>query len=135
MEAAQTNLKAGDTLSVDIMLTGDLNYTQFNTAITYDANLLEFAGYANLGGLVAEVKKYGADKINVRSVASLNMLTGAACATPVRVVTLKFTVKDNFAAESITTDLNFASIAVTSAAGVAGATTAPGRTLRVTLGR
>jgi len=135
MEAAQTNLKAGDTLSVDIMLSGDFNYTQFNAAIAYDAALLEFAGYANLGGLVAEVKKDGADKITVRSVASLNMLTGATCVTPVRVVTLKFTVKDTLAAESIATDLNFTSIAVTPAAGVSGVTVAPGRVLRVTLSR
>jgi len=135
MEAAQTSLTAGDTLSVDIMLSGDLNYTQFNTAITYDANLLEFAGYANLGGLAAEVKNDGADIINVRSVASLNMLTGATCITPVRVVTLKFTVKDNLAAERIATDLSFASIAVTPAAGVTGVTIAPGRAISVTFSR
>ncbi|MCL2766479.1 MAG: cohesin domain-containing protein [Peptococcaceae bacterium] len=135
MEAAQTNIKAGDTLSVDVMLTGDLNYTQFNTAIAYDAGLLEFAGYANLGGLVAEVKKDGADKISVRSVASMNMMAGAPCVTPVRVVTLKFTVKDTFTAESIATDLSFVSIAVTSAAGVTGTTTAPGKALSVMLVR
>jgi|GEM_PF-1213391 len=135
MEVAQTRLKAGDTLSVDIMLTGDLNYTQLNAVIAYDAVLLEFAGYANLGGLVAEVKKDGADKINVRSVSSMNMMTGASCVTPVRVVTLKFVVKDILATDSIATDLSFASIAVAPAAGVTGATTAPGRPISLTLSR
>jgi len=135
MEAAQTSLNAGDTLSVDIILSGDLNYTQFNTAIAYDSAWLEFAGYANLGGLVAEVKKDGADKITVRSVASMNMMTGVSCVTPVRVVTLKFTVKDILAAESVASDLSFASIAVTPAAGVSGAITAPGRALCVTISR
>jgi len=134
MEAAQTSLKAGETFSVDIMLTGDLNYTQLSAAIAYDDALLEFAGYANLGGLVAEVKKDGAGKINVRSVASLNMMTGASCVKPVRVVTLKFTVKGNLAAGSGATDLGFASIAVIPVAGVTGAITAPGKPLRVTFG-
>jgi len=131
MEAAQTSLKAGDTLLVDVILTGGFNYTQFNTAIAYDAALLEFAGYEYLGGLVAEVKRDGADNINVRSVASVNMLAGAPCVTPLRMVTLKFTVKDIFAEDSITTDLSFTSIAVIPAAGITGVTIAPGEALRV----
>jgi len=130
MESMQNSLVVGDTLYVDVMLVGDHNYTQVNTAVAYDANLLEFAGYANLSGLAAEVRQDGADKISVRSVPSLNMFAGAPCATPVRVVTLKFTVK---AAESVTTDLNFTSIAVTPTAGTTGATTAPGRPLKIVL--
>ncbi|MCL2496611.1 MAG: cohesin domain-containing protein [Clostridiales bacterium] len=133
MASAQSGLKAGDTLLVDIMLKGDKNYSQVNTSINYDANLLEFSGFANIGGLIGEVKKEGADKINVRSVASLNIAVGAPCAAPLRVVTLKFTVKGNFSAASIATDLNFASIAITPAAGITGATTAPGKALPITL--
>jgi|GEM_PF-3895701 len=123
---------AGSTLYVDVVLSGDINYTQINTSIAYDSQLLEFAGFANLNGLAAEVKKDGADKISVRSVPSLNMMLGASCSTPVRVVTLKFTVKDTFAADSVNTDLSFAAILVYPAAGVSS-TTAPGIPLTVTL--
>jgi len=133
LEAAQTELTAGDTLYVDVMLTGNLNYTQVNTSIAYDAELLDFAGYANLGGLVGEVKKAAGDQINVRSVPSLNMIAGAPCANPVRVVTLKFTVMENLATDSIATDLSLAAVAVTPVAGVSGVTIAPGRTLVVTV--
>jgi len=135
LEAAQASLKVGDTLLVDIMLSGDINYTQVNTAIAYDAGLLEFAGYGNISGLVAEVKKTADNNINVRSVPVLNMIAGAPCTPPVRVVTLKFTVKNNFAANSIATNIAFASIGVTPTAGVTGITTAPGNTLNITLNK
>jgi len=121
-----------ETIEVDVMLEGDLNYTQAIASVAYDSSLLEFAGYANLSGLAAEVKKNGADKINLRSVPSLNMLVGAPCATPLRLVTLIFTVNNNFAGESIDTALNFAAVEVTPKAGLA-ATTAPGKPLPLTL--
>jgi len=117
-----------------VILAGDVNYTQVLTSIAYDNSLLEFAGFANLSGLAAEVKKDGADKITVRSVPSINMMQGASCATPVRVVTLKFTVKKDFAGDSINTALTFASIAVSPTAGVA-AITAPGKAWPLTLSK
>ena len=135
MEAEQTEFAVGDIIYIDVMLKGDINYTQLNTVIAYDANIFEFAGYANLSGLAAEVKKDGVDKIAVRSVPFLNMMVGASCVTPIRVATLKFTVKDNFSAESIATDLAFASIVVTPAAGVTEVKTAPGNKLNFTLSK
>jgi len=135
MESAQTSLKAGDTLLVDVMLVGNINYSQFSAAITYNAGLLEFAGYGNLGGLVAEVKNDGVGKISLRNVPSMNMLSGTPCITPVRIVTLKFTARGNLAAESVATDLAFSSIAVTPTASVTGATTSPGLPLPITLNR
>ncbi|MCL2496811.1 MAG: hypothetical protein FWF04_05285, partial [Clostridiales bacterium] len=133
LESAKKTLKAGDTFYMNIMLSGNINYTQVNTTVNYDANLLEFAGHDDLSGLVAEVKKDGADKVSVRNVGSLNMLTGAPCATPVRLVTLKFTVKNSFTANSVDTELGFTSITVAPAAGASGVTTAPGRELGITL--
>jgi len=135
MESAQTSLKIGDALYVDIMLTGNLNYSQVNTAIAFDGGILEFAGHENLGGIAAEVKKDGADRISVRSVSNLNMFTGAPCKTPVRVATLKFTVKGILESGSINTNLTFASIAVTPVAGITGTITAPGNALNVILTR
>jgi len=122
LKAAQTTLNAGDTLLIDIMLEGDRNYTQVNTSVAFDANLLQFAGYTNLSGIAAEVKKDGADKIAIRSVPSLNMLLGAPCANPVRVVTLKFTVKEDIE-DATTTAISFAAGLVNP---VAGATTLTG---------
>ena len=132
MEAAKADVTIGQTLFVDVMLQGDKNYTQFNASVAYDAARLEFAGFANLFGLAAEVKKDGADKISLRSVPSLNMLQGASCVNPLRIVTLKFTVKDSFAEESIDTQLNFAATAVTPTAGAA-VIVAPGKPFPVTL--
>jgi len=120
MESAQTSLTVGDTLYADVMLQGDFNYTQLNTAIAYDSGLLQFAGYENLSGLAAEVKKDGADKISVRSVPTLNMLVGASCAAPVRVVTLKFTVTGDFEADSVKSQLAINDAAVTPTAGAKG---------------
>ncbi|MCL2496791.1 MAG: hypothetical protein FWF04_05185, partial [Clostridiales bacterium] len=133
LETAQAEYAAEDTIYVDVMLTGNTNYTQVNTAIAYDADVLQFAGYENLGGLTAEVKKVGGDMISVRSVPSLNMMIGVPCAAPVRVVTLKFTVNGGLTADAVKTALSFSSIAVTPTAGVVGVTTAPGNTLRLTL--
>ena len=133
MESAQNSFNDGDTIYVDLMLKGDINYTQINATIAYDAGLLEYAGHANLGGVIGEIKKDGADKINIRSVPTLSMVTGAPCITPVKVATFKFTVKGAFTAESVNSDFTFAAIAVTPKAGVTGATTAPGNTLSVTV--
>jgi len=131
LQSAQSALAAGDILAVDVMLAGNINYTQINTAIAYDANMLEFTGYANLSGLAAEVRKDSAGKISVRSVPSLNMLLGALCIPPVKVVTLQFMAKDNFA----DTAISFAAIAVTPAAGAKMATTAPGKPLPLSEGQ
>jgi len=134
-ESEQTDLSAGDIFYVDVMLVGDMNYTQVNTALAFDANLLEFAGYEALGGLVAEVKKDAVDKVSLRHVASLNMLAGASCVTPVKLATLKFTVKGNFTAESVDSALTFVSTVVTPTAGAAATTTAPGNALSITLSK
>ena len=132
LQPEQTVLSAGDTLAVDVKLVGDLNYTQVIASIAYDTGLLQFTGYANLGGLAAEVKKDGVNKINVRSVPSLNMMLGAPCVTPARVVTLKFKVKEDLAAESIGS-VSFAAIAVYPVASVAKFTTAPGLPVSITV--
>jgi hypothetical protein len=129
----KTALKAGDTLYVDVMLNGNINYTQMAAEIAYDTALLEFAGYANLQGWAASVTKSATDKIAVRNVPSMNMLAGAPCSPDIRIVTLAFTVKSGFAGESTETDLSFASTLVSPVGGVVGATIAPGKTVSVTL--
>jgi fibro-slime domain-containing protein len=126
MQTAQAGLKAGDTLLVDVMLSGDLLYTRVESKIAYDTALLEFAGYAELAGWVAECKKEAPDKVALNSVPSMNLFLGAPCTPPVKLVTLKFTVKNDFTQ----TDLSFAYILVTSIVGV-NSTTAPGNTLTV----
>ena len=133
MKSAQRTFAAGDSLFVDVMLTGYRNYTQLNTAITYDADLLQFAGYANLNGMAAEVKRNGADRVSVRSVPSLNMLQGAPCGNPVKVVTLEFKVNEDIEADGIVTELMFTSSIVNPQAGVMGAATVSGQALSVTL--
>ena len=132
MESEQPDVKVGDTLYVDVMLVGDAKYSQVNAAVAYDTERLEFAGYTNLTGMAAEVRKVAPNQITMRSVPSINMLTGAACSTPVRVVTLAFTVTDSFVSGSVKSNLTFAATAVTSTAGVTGTTTL-GKPITVTL--
>ncbi|MCL2496156.1 MAG: cohesin domain-containing protein, partial [Clostridiales bacterium] len=119
--------KTGDTVLVDIMLGGNLNYTQVNAAIAYDADLLEYAGYTYLAGLVAEVKKDGNGNIALRNVPSLNMFLGASCLNPVKLATLKFTVK--YTEEDIDTALGLASKTVNPVAGISAYTTAPAKSV------
>ena len=129
----QQSEQSGETIYVDVMLQGIANYTQFNTAIAYDSELLQFAGYENLTGLAAEIKAVAPDKVSVRSIPSLNMLQGASCAAPVKVVTLKFTAKDNVAPGVYDSKLNFDSIAVTSTASVTNMKSAPAKALPITV--
>jgi len=131
MKPNQTDLAVDDTLYVDVMLAGDLNYTQVSAAIAFDNNLLEFAGYTNLSGLAAEVKNNGDGKINVRSVPSLNMFNGAACATPVKVVTLKFKVLEGLNTIPFASDLYFDAIMVNPVATIKDFTTAPGKSVGI----
>jgi len=127
VKASQASYNAGDTILVDVMLGGNLNYTQVNAAIAYDSAVLEYAGYANLAGLAAEIKADGVDMISLRSVPTLNMMVGAPCLIPQQLVTLKFTVKE--LTDDIDTAVGIAGRAVTPAAGVSGYTTSPGESI------
>ena len=105
---------------VDVMLVGDIAYTQLAASVAYDNNLLEYIGYDTdsfkKSSIAGEIKKDGADKVYIRSVPTINMLQGATCVEPVRIVTLKFAVKKNFEG-SVDTTLSFASSILTPKAG------------------
>jgi hypothetical protein len=116
----------GETILVDVMLVGSHNYTSFETEIVYDPNLLEFAGYENLHGWAASVTAVPPDKVSVRSIPSPNMEIGESCSPGIRIVTLKFTANRVFFRDRITTQLVFASIAVSPPAGVKDVTVTPG---------
>jgi hypothetical protein len=131
LQPEKTLLQAGDTLYADVMLEGDLNYTQLMAEITFDADFLEYAGYEDLQGWVAACGLSSAGNILLRSVPSSNMVTGAPC--PGRVVRLKFTVKEGWVGESVDTSLGFAALTVSPPAGAIGATTAPAETLSIRL--
>ncbi|MDR0295497.1 MAG: hypothetical protein LBH91_04810 [Prevotellaceae bacterium] len=117
----QNTLDIGDTLLVDVMLLGDKNYTQLATEIAYDNNLLQYAGYENPGGWITSCTPAGS-KIALRSVPSMNMVIGAPCSPPVRLITLKFIAKEGISGESVRANLGFASIAVSPPAGTTAAT-------------
>jgi hypothetical protein len=51
------------------------------------------------------------------------------------IVTLEFTVKDDFAGNSIVTSLSFTSAAVSAPGSIKGATTAPGLPVSITLSK
>ena len=135
MESANINLSVDDTIYVDIMIEGVMNYAMAQTTIKFDSDLLEYAGYENLGVWMSQVYKDGEDLINANCVANMNMNIGAPCETPVRLITLKFTVKEDFAGDSITSDLTFDFAAAYPVNGVPGAATASTIPLTLTINK
>jgi X-Pro dipeptidyl-peptidase len=133
LRADKTKIGIGDTLNVDVMLVGDINYTQLATEVLYDTDLLEFDSYANLNGWAAAVSKSAANKVAVRSIPGMNMVAGVPCSNDVTIVTLKFKVKDDFTGDSINTVLSFASALVSPPGGVTGTATANGDPMTFTL--
>jgi uncharacterized protein YcfL len=134
LEPEKNSLAIGDTLLVDVMLVGESDYNQFVTEIAYDTALLEYAGYANLHGVVAACATVAPNKVVLRSVSSMKMTEGAPCSPAIKMVTLQFKAKSNFAGESMNTELSFASIAVSPPSGtVFGALTAPGKPVTITV--
>ena len=91
------------------------------------------AGCENLGAWMTQIQMEGPNIVCTRSVASINMNTGAPCSIPVRLITLKFTVINALPDVEVETDFGFASVAVYAPTGVLDATTAPGEDLTLTL--
>ena len=133
MEPSQTDLVVGDTLYVDVMISGRLSYALAETKIAYDTGLLEFAGFENMTGWMGQTYREKPNFIITRIVPNINMNVGAYCTEPVRLVTLKFTVKDTLTASSIQTDLSFAVISVFPPANAPLPSVAPGKDLNITL--
>jgi X-Pro dipeptidyl-peptidase len=128
----KSKLVVGDTVAVDVMLAGGKNYTQVATEITFDAGQLEYLGYNDLQGWAAAVTKPAANKIAVRSVPGMNMVTGAPCLPAQKIVTLKFKATGAFTGDSLDAAIAFASTLVSPAGGVTGALTAPGKPATIT---
>ncbi|MCL1975712.1 MAG: hypothetical protein FWG61_06095 [Firmicutes bacterium] len=125
---------AGDTIYMDLMLVGKINYFQLTAELAFDTALLEYAGYEDLRGWVAEVTNINTNKILVRQAPSINTVFGEPCKPPVKIVTLKFTVKYSFAGPIINTDLIFTYVVVgCPRASFVGVPTAIGKTLSLAL--
>ncbi|MCL1816293.1 MAG: C69 family dipeptidase [Clostridiales bacterium] len=133
LEAAPGELKEGGTLKVDVLLLGDLNYTMLAADIVYDNELLEYDGYDYLRGWVASVSAVAPNKATVRSMPSMNMVTGEDCSKPTVVATLKFKIKEGFELENIETALDFATLTVSPAGTVKAFLVEPSKPLTVTL--
>ena len=133
LETKKDAYKVGETFEVDVMLKGDINYTQVAAQISFDSKVLQYESYTYSNGWVASVNQVNSDNVVVRNMASSNMITGIPCTDTIRVATLKFTVKDGFDTESFLTNLNFASLIVTPASTVKTFSTAPGEALNLNL--
>gem|GEM_PF-4549859 len=132
LQPDQQGVFAGETVNVDLLLTGDLNYSQISTEIAYDVNMLKYEGYTNLQGIVAAVSPLNG-KVSIRSIPSLNVVFGESCTAEQKIVTLKFTALGNFSGDKTETALSFASVVVNPPAGFIGAGTAPGKDLPLTV--
>jgi M6 family metalloprotease-like protein len=134
LSPGQTDAKPGDILLVDVMMVGNINYTQMTAEIAYDSELLELESFANLLGWAASVTS-APNIISLRSVPSMNMVAGGQCSSDTQIVTLKFLVKDSFTEDSINTGISFASVLVSPPGGVTGSTTSPGKPVIFTLNK
>ena len=132
MESPVSEVLAGDSFYVDVMLVGDFNYTRAEAEIVFDTDLLIYDGYSELAGLIGDVTKTG-DTIKLQSVPNMNLYTGAPCIEPVKLVRLKFISKDDFIGNIIDTDLSFKSVTVNPQLGVTGMLVAAGDDLTITL--
>lgn len=132
LKATQAAITASDTLYVDVMLYGDINYTQVTAEITFDTGLLEYAGHESLSGWAASCT-LGANRVALRSVPSMNMTVGLPCDPAEKIVTLKFKVKAGFSGAGVPTDLAFSSLSVSPPGGYTKATTAPGQPLTISI--
>ena len=128
-----TPYSPGDTVYVDILLEGDLNFTMAEVSAAYDTDLLEYLGYENVSGWMNQIYREGSDLITVRNLPTSNLNAGAPCTEPVRLLTLKFKVKNTLPEDEVKTDVSFAAINVYPTPNITDATTAPGKSLTITL--
>ncbi|MCL1816897.1 MAG: hypothetical protein FWG43_04780, partial [Clostridiales bacterium] len=129
----ETTLNFGDTLLVDVMLKGNINYTQITADIAFDEDLLEFDGYTYLNGWVANVSTLDSGNISVRSMPSSNMVLGVSCVDEVKIATLKFKDKGDHEGEIIETTLDFDSVFVAPAGAVREFSVAPSKPVTVSI--
>ncbi|MCL1816778.1 MAG: hypothetical protein FWG43_04160 [Clostridiales bacterium] len=104
----KTNYFVGETVFVDVMLTGNANYTMVSAEVGYDSELLQYETYTYLSGWVATVSPLAPDRVSVRSMPTSNILTGADCSRNVKIATLKFKVISGIAPCSIAISLPLA---------------------------
>ncbi|MCL1817077.1 MAG: hypothetical protein FWG43_05705, partial [Clostridiales bacterium] len=133
LESPRTYYFPGETVLVDLVLEGDINYTQIAAEIAFDTDLLEFVGYSYLTGWVANVSEVGLGNVAVRSMPTMNMVAGESCSQGVKIATLLFTVKEGIDAASVYTDLSFGSLLITPAGSVKEYTIAPGKPVTLSL--
>ncbi|MCL1816744.1 MAG: hypothetical protein FWG43_03980, partial [Clostridiales bacterium] len=107
----------------------DLNFTMAESSVAYDTDLLEYLGYENASGWLNQVYREEPNLISMRNLPNSNLNVGAPCTDPLRLLTLKFAVKDTLGAGEVETDLSFAAVNVYPTADISDATTAPGENL------
>ena len=130
LETEQSELLPGETLLVDVVLEGDINYTMVATELAYDTGMLEYAGYTYLQGWIASVSATGTGEVLVRNMPSMNMVTGQNCSEPTVIATLAFKVKEGAGAQTV---LSFNSLLVTPAGSAKSWTIAPDQKLIVSI--
>ena len=132
LQTAKTDYNTGDTIRVDVMLSGDLNYVMAESEIAYDTSLLEYVGYDNSSGWMGQFYKGDSNFVTTRNIASADLNVGLPCETPQRLVTLNFRVKNDLPAASVAADLSFNSILVAAPPDIPEPAVSPGAALNLT---
>ncbi|MCL1816625.1 MAG: cohesin domain-containing protein, partial [Clostridiales bacterium] len=133
MEPDTTTLAAGESVLVDVIIEGDVNYTLLTAEIAYNNELLQFNSYTYLRGWIAAVSTSTSGTVTVQTMPTMNSVVGESCAGGVKVATLKFTLKEGLSAEETITALSFNSLFVGQAGNINGAVFVPGAPVTLTL--
>ena len=133
LKPSKTSLIPNNTISVDLMLIGDINFTQIATEIAYDSALLEYTGYTYLTGWAASISEVMQGKVAVRSMPSQNMVVGASCSDGIRIAALQFKVKDSIGEEGNITELSLPMLMVVPAGTIREFSTAADTPVRLYL--
>jgi DNA-directed RNA polymerase subunit RPC12/RpoP len=107
--------KAGDTISMDVMLVGNMNFCMSEVRFEYDTSLLaydEFTGSSDPTTWMFQTRKENPNIVYMNSVPDVNFNVGGPTTTPIRLVTLTFTVLDDIDAEDVEDVLEFFSTTV-----------------------
>jgi hypothetical protein len=133
LEPSANPVFAGDTVYVNVMLAGGINYTGMAADVTFDSSLLQLTGYQGLKGFISSCAPMGNGTVRLSVIPGMNMVYGETCQPDVQLVTLKFTALDNFSWIYEDAILGVNAIKVNPPAGYLQTRTAPGKDVHITI--
>jgi len=125
-------VNTGDIYFLDVMMAGNLDFSQVETLVAYDHDLFEYAGKVQFADTSAKAAQSAADTLSARGVTNGNISKELSGSQPVLVARLLFKAKDNLAAGNAIAEFSIAAPALGIGKNL-GDITSTGNTVRVTV--